>query len=223
MKNYKTQLLLIFILISTNYFSQKKEIHIGGNSLISFQTTFNKLKIKIKYKNKIKEYEYGTFESDTSLLNDDNFIVRNNDTSSLENHVFTNDSLILTSIADWNDRTYIFSFKIINDDLVPVNLEEGKIKELFITRASFIYYDSFCNVVININKELEEYIYRNNSKTYCDVEVYNLAIINEDLMINKIKLDLFDWIFLNDMLDSDSYKIFNSGYKKIYNYLNLCK
>lgn len=221
----KLKLLLLSILIyNINCFAQIKTYTIDPKNSINVFYSNKKLKFLIKNGATKQEFEFGHFDIDSTLFNSKNFLVKNSISSKIETTNFINvhNKYFFVSIADWNDRYYVFSFIKNKEKIVPLLFSDGKIRELFVTEFPFVYYNSQCGVILNIEREIQEYNYGNFTKNYFDVVVYNLNSTNEDIDNNLLRLDSSSWDFYGELSNSDDLEFFKDVYTRIYDFLKLC-
>ena len=227
-------LLLLFVIVTYQSCAVEKKYNISiekkydisiENSITIQIADNNELKFIISNFGKPTEYKFGIFPSDTTLLNEKKFIVAKQDRLEVlfDDFLVTADSLIFISMADWNDKPYIFSFKKSGGNIFPLLLKNGKIQELFVTRLPYVYYNEKCNVLIRIDREIGEYYYKNATKEYFDVVIYNLNDVNDEIESNILRLDSSLWDFYGELTNSDSPDFFKNVFEQIDTFLKLCK
>lgn len=224
--NMKYNFVLILYIISTNVcFAQIKKYQVSESITISAVVKDNNLSFIIDNGGAHRIFNYGFFELDTTIINQNRFIFYENTYSKpqFKEFIELNDSIILLNIADWNDRYYIFPFIKNSKGVVPLLQNEDKVNELFVTKLPYVYFNNKCKVLIDMYKEIMEYNYGDVSKNYFQVIIYNYNQLNNDIEKNILRLDASFWSFYSEIFTSNSKELFVNAFEKINLYLKICE
>ena len=215
----------LMILVTISVHSQTRKISINGSETIKVINNKNVLQFEVNSGKEVERFNYGVFESDTSIVNKSRFLTSDKDSKlKKSNYLSVNDSIFLVGIFDWKDRFYVFLFKRNENGKIVPYMQDGKVKEFFVSNVPYIYFDNKCKVIYNLYKEILEYNYKESTKNYMIIDIYNLNDINlqQGLDINTIKLDADTFKFYSELYDNNSVNFFGDVYKGLDKYLNLC-
>ena len=221
----KYKFVFILLLLSTiDCFSQVVKYQVSDGFTISAVVRDKQLSFTIDIDGLKSSYNYGFFEFDTTLLSQSRFIYFEKSSSKplFKEFLVVSDSIVLLNIADWNDRYYIFPFVKKSKSVVPLLQNEDKVKELFVTKLPYIYYNNKSKILIDLFKEIQEFNYGDVTKNYFQVIIYNMGNLTENTDRNILRLDSSSWPFYSELFSSDSKEFFANVYKKIFLYLKLC-
>jgi hypothetical protein len=210
---------LLFILFSLPVFSQSYNIKLDSLNTLKIYTDSVFLRFQLNNDN----YEYGKFEINKLSSSREIFLIQNGSNFEISKNLVVKDSLALIPLIDWNDRVYVFPFVKINKKWSPLIIKDGKIVELLISKLNRLFFNKEYEVLIDVEKEILEYNYKNCIKNYLLVKIYSFENFDNIKDCNIIKIESNDNGFYETLYEDNPLSKVKSVYLKIFEFLNFCK